>query len=284
MIELDNDIQTQFTIFKNEYTVEPLKTATTDFSNLLTFLETPKVGTKNSNFGIVGGEVKESRNNKNTLSRSLLTVDIDDIPADVDLYSHLSARFYHLFAMYSTHNHSPENQRYRLLIPLDRAYTLTPEAYRAVIQHLCTEILDINYYDPASEVLSQIMYFPTTETPEHYEMYYQDEEVFQLSSILSEIEIPDPTNIPKKDNSHWIQILQGLHEGEGKGRDSTAASLLGHLLRRFVDPYVAYELLVCWNERNTPPLSEKDLERIFRSILSSEMKRRKEAGLLGKKE
>lgn len=275
MIELDNDADITFTMFKNERAGKPLKLVATTFSHFLTVISKPKIGSKNSNYAFVGGEVKEWRNNKNTVNRSLLTIDIDDIPGDVDVYSQVSQNFYYAFALYSTHNHSKDAPRYRLVIPIDKPYELSPEAYRGVIQHVCGEILKIDYYDHASEVLSQLMYFPTTETPSEYEMHYQDEEVFKLSSILGDIEIIPTEEIRPKENTYWINVLSGLSEGEGKGRDSTAASLLGHLLRRYVDPYVAYELMVCWNERNNPPLEQKDLQRIFKSILSSEMQRRK---------
>ena len=282
MIELDHDINIEFTIFKNERSGKPLKVANTTFSNFLNVISKPHIGEKNSNYAFVGGVVKEWRNNKNTVNRSVLTIDIDDIPGDIDLYTQVSQNFYHLFCMYSTHNHTPEHPRYRLIIPLDKPYELSPEAYRAVIKHVCTEMLDIDFYDHASEVLSQIMYFPTTEHPEQYELHYQDEEVFKLSDILGEIEIIPTEEIQPRSNSYWVNILQGLNEGEGKGRDSTAASLLGHLLRRYVDPFVAYELMVCWNERNNPPLEQKDLQRIYKSILSSELQRRKEADKIGK--
>lgn len=274
MIELDNDVDVKFTMFLNERAGKPLKVADTSFSNLLTFISKPHIGKKNSNYAFVGGEVKEWRNNENTVDRTIITIDIDDMPSDIDLFSHVSQNFYYTFGIYSTHNHTPEKPRYRLLIPLDKAYDLSPEAYRAVVKHVCTELLDIDFYDHASEVLCQLMYFPTSENPETYEMHYQDEGIFKLSDILGEIEIIPAAQIPAKSNQYWVNVLQGLHEGEGKGRDSTAASLLGHLLRKYVDPFVAYELMVCWNERNTPPLEERDLQKIYKSILSSEMQRR----------
>src|SRR5699024_12420612 len=102
----------------------------------------------------------------------------------------------------------------------------------------------------------------------------QDKTVYHLSYILVKSEIPTAQTIQTKTNEYWLGVLKGLHEGEGKGRDSTAASLMGHLLRRYIDPLVAYELVACWNERNSPPLPEKDLKRIYESIFKSEMSRR----------
>ena len=52
----------------------------------------------------------------------------------------------------------------------------------------------------------------------------------------------------------------GVDEGQ---RDCTVAKLCGHLLRRFVDPFVVLELMQCWNAtRCRPPLPEEDVTRI----------------------
>lgn len=271
-MELDHDITVNFTIFKDQAHGKPLKQPAVSYSQLLSFLSTPKVDSKNSNFCFVGGMVKDWRNNDNTLSRSILTVDIDDVPADIDLFSHISSHFYYGFAMYSTHNHTPDKPRYRLVIPLNQNYKLSPEEYRGVIKYLCNKILDLPYYDPSSEVLSQVMFFPTTETPEYFDFAYQDEEILDLNTILPHITVEEETE--KAPATEWINVLNGVNESEGKGRDSTAAALLGHLLRHYIDPNVAYELLICWNERNNPPLTIKDINRIFNSIFKKEVKRR----------
>lgn len=270
-IELDHDIELNLTFFKNEREGKPIGHVKRTFGQLVEFLSKPKIGPKNSNAAIVGGEVVRWRNNENTKNRSIITIDIDDMPLDVDLYSQVSSRFNRAFVIYSTHNHTPDNKRYRLFIPLDKAYELTPETYRAAVRYICRDILDIDYYDEFSEVLSQVMYLPTSETPEYYEMHYQDEEVFKLSDILDRLNVVPAAEIPAKSNQYWVDILQGVSEG---GRDVTATKLIGHLLRRYVDPHVAYVLLECWNERNSPPLGQKDLQRIYKSILKSELNRR----------
>lgn len=75
----------------------------------------------------------------------------------------------------------------------------------------------------------------------------------------------------------WRELVAGgVDEGR---RDCTVAKLSGHLLRRFVDPFVVLELMQCWNAvRCRPPLDEADITRIVDSICAKEMRRRGHAG------
>jgi len=62
--------------------------------------------------------------------------------------------------------------------------------------------------------------------------------------------------------------------GEGK-RNSTVASLVGHLLRREVDLGVAYELALAFNNyRCAPPLTDGEVVGIVESIGKRELQRR----------
>jgi Bifunctional DNA primase/polymerase, N-terminal/Primase C terminal 1 (PriCT-1) len=72
--------------------------------------------------------------------------------------------------------------------------------------------------------------------------------------------------------SEWRSLVtDGVDEGQ---RDCTLAKLSGHLLRKFVDPFVVLGLLQCWNAtRCRPPLSEQDIERVVNSIAGKELRR-----------
>jgi len=65
--------------------------------------------------------------------------------------------------------------------------------------------------------------------------------------------------------SHWRQLArEGVDEGS---RNSTLASLAGHLLRQGVDPKVALELLLAWNRvRCRPPLADDEVAQVVDSI------------------
>ena len=67
-------------------------------------------------------------------------------------------------------------------------------------------------------------------------------------------------------------VIDGVEEGQ---RDITVTRLCGHLLRRYVDPFITLEILQLWNEAHCrPPLPRHDIERIVASIAGREIIRR----------
>jgi len=65
--------------------------------------------------------------------------------------------------------------------------------------------------------------------------------------------------------AHWRELVRsGVGEGE---RNSTLASLAGHLLWHEVDPEVVLELLLAWNRaRCAPPLDDAEVAGVVDSI------------------
>ena len=71
--------------------------------------------------------------------------------------------------------------------------------------------------------------------------------------------------------SHWTTILQGVGDGQ---RNHSAASLTGYLLRKGLDPEIAFLLINGWNRgMNNPPMDDAELARTFISILNKDIKR-----------
>jgi hypothetical protein len=85
-----------------------------------------------------------------------------------------------------------------------------------------------------------------------------------LPSWLSDEFVPEGSH-PGHPVSYWRRLVkQGVREGE---RNTTIASLAGHLLWCGIDPEVALEMLLCWNRvRCTPPLSDEEVSRTVDSI------------------
>jgi hypothetical protein len=68
------------------------------------------------------------------------------------------------------------------------------------------------------------------------------------------------------------RALDVVREGS---RNDTAARLIGHLLRRDVDVYVARQLMQDWNSRHcVPPLPPEEIDCILNSICGAELRRR----------
>ena len=82
--------------------------------------------------GFVGGELQDGRRTSLTvMNRGLVTLDADF--ADTSLWSLVEtgvAFGQYAICCYSTHKHTPEKPRLRLVIPLDR--TVTPDEYQAI--------------------------------------------------------------------------------------------------------------------------------------------------------
>jgi len=69
-------------------------------------------------------------------------------------------------------------------------------------------------------------------------------------------------------------IAKGVKKG---GRNNAAARVIGLLLKKFPEEEwgICWELFKGWNKNNNPPLPEKELELVFRSISFLERESRK---------
>jgi len=93
--------------------------------------------------GYIGGYLRDGKRKSGSLEhRSLLTLDADFARLD------LLDTFYMLYgsaaAVYSTHKHTPEKPRLRLIVPLSR--TVTGDEYQAVSRKLAS-VLGMEQFD-----------------------------------------------------------------------------------------------------------------------------------------
>lgn len=110
--------------------------------------------------GFVLGKLKGGRRKKaNVLFRSGLTLDMDyateDIAEQIELF------FDFRCLIYSTHKHTPEKPRLRLIIPLSR--TVSPDEYAAVARKVAEdigmELFDDTTYEPSRLIACAKLYF-----------------------------------------------------------------------------------------------------------------------------
>ena len=117
--------------------------------------------------GFVGGYLKNGRrNNASVVNRCMLCLDADN--ADPGLMDDLDMTFINAYALYSTHSHTSEKMRLRLIIPLMR--TVTPDEYAAVARRVADD-LNLTRFDPTTFEPARLMYWPST--PENGEFVFQ---------------------------------------------------------------------------------------------------------------
>ena len=108
--------------------------------------------------GFVGGHLKDGRRKKgNVLSRSMLTLDMDYGTSSI--WGEICTFFPYQCCIYSTHKHTPENPRLRLIIPL--SHDVGEEEYAAVSRMVAKEI-GIDLFDDTTYEPERLMYWPST--------------------------------------------------------------------------------------------------------------------------
>lgn len=110
--------------------------------------------------GWVGGELSCGNRTVDTLrNRCVITLDADHADAKFIDRVALNKLFDGLtYLIHSTHSHTSDAPRYRIVIPLDRA--VTPDEYRAIAKMIATDI-GLQYFDDVGERPAQLMYWPT---------------------------------------------------------------------------------------------------------------------------
>lgn len=131
--------------------------------------------------GFVAGILKGGRRKMESIeSRSMLTQDVDE--ADVGFLDRYEMLYPYESCAYSTHSHTPENPRFRVITPLTR--DVTPEEYAALSRFIAAD-LGIDYFDPCSFLPNQMMYWPTTPSNGEYVYRHQEGEMLDLDKIFA---------------------------------------------------------------------------------------------------
>ena len=112
--------------------------------------------------GFLPGTLKGTRRKATeVISRSMITLDHDRLkPGCFDAFA-----FKHCAIVYTTHSHTPEAPRARILVPLTR--DVTPDEYNAIARYLADEI-GMDTVDLCSFKINQLMYWPTASSDGEY--------------------------------------------------------------------------------------------------------------------
>jgi len=131
--------------------------------------------------GFVGGALREGKRRSGyVLCRSLLTLDMDY--ATPDTWEQLESLYDWACCLYSTHKHTPEAPRLRLVIPLERE--VSEDEYPALGRMVAKEI-GIDMFDDTTYEPSRLMYWPSTSSDGEFVFQEKDGALLDPDTYLS---------------------------------------------------------------------------------------------------
>lgn len=208
------------------------------------------------------------RKNDNIINKHCLVIDYDDLPPGTDLPQLVKDKFKASYILFSTHNHTLDNPRLRLVIPLSLPlhngyYSLAIDEVDKVLGVTC---------DQSSKTISQAQarqVLKTDTSPRVFE--YSKTTLLNTDTLIKAIEHNTQKNDfsftvkpSKRDVSWWSEICYGVGEGQ---RNSSLASITGLLLYRGVPIEAVTGLLWCWNQCNDEVMSNEEFQKTLDSII-----------------
>ncbi|WP_040030202.1 primase alpha helix C-terminal domain-containing protein [Staphylococcus cohnii] len=290
-IELDNDFAISIIQYDNLYANSFRQFNTWKWSDWLNKLQIPMNNSDKYKrglvlYGDVEDEVKDDetipkyRKDDNIINRSVIALDYDEIREQDfnSLHKAISKQLEgHSWAFHTTHSHTTEKPRIRLMVPLNGP--VSADDYRKYSRALANHIG--HKVDEASFVPSQAMALPVKNDKDAvYIFRYNDapaitiEELNQFSTNLENTQQDKPITVnysnqyKKRDSSYWRDLAFGVGEGE---RNQALASISGYLLRRYVDANLVYGLVIAWGKSCNPPMDDGEINKTFNSILKKHM-------------
>lgn len=134
--------------------------------------------------GFVGGKLKNGRRKSDCVEkRYILTLDADF--ADTDFCDQIEMLFGFTYCIYSTHKHTPEKPRLRLLIPLSRP--CDADEYEAVSRMVAKDI-GIDMFDDTTYQAHRLMYWPSTSIDGEYVFKHEENSPLDVDKTLGRYE------------------------------------------------------------------------------------------------
>ena len=181
--------------------------------------------------GFVGGELTGGRRKaENVKNRWLVTLDLDD--ADADAWDNASMWGWRC-ACYSTHSHTPEAPRLRLIYPLDRPVSV--DEYQAIARRV-GEYVGFEQLDPSTFESVRLMYWPSCPKDGEYLFHHQDGEVLCADEILRSYGLDDAW----KDTRLWptgkTEDVVRVREAKRQGDPTEKPGIVGLFCRAYDVP------------------------------------------------
>ena len=129
--------------------------------------------------GFVGGYCNNG-SRSDVRHRSIICLDADF--ADGELWPDWELLYGKAAAVYSTHKHTPEKPRLRLVVPLSR--DVSPDEYQAIGRRVAA-MLGIDKFDDTSYQPQRVMYWPSCSQDGEYFFRYLDAPLMDPDEILA---------------------------------------------------------------------------------------------------
>lgn len=176
--------------------------------------------------GFVGGYLANGiRKTANVIYRTLVTLDIDYGTPDV--WDDFTMSFDCAAMIYSTHKHTPDKPRLRVVLPASRQ--MSPAEYEPVCRYW-TSRMGIELFDATTYQLPRLFYWPSTSRDGEYFFDFQDGPAFDVDAVLSTYHNP-------QDVSEWpMSSREGdvlAHEIRKAGDPTEKPGLIGAFCRAY---------------------------------------------------
>lgn len=134
--------------------------------------------------GFVGGYLAKGLRTK-VKYRSLVCLDLDYATPESDVWDLWQTAFGSRAALYSTHSHTPEAPRLRLVAALSRP--VTPDEYQAISRKIA-DSLGMEMFDPTTFEPARLMYWPSCPKDGQYIFRHCDGKALDPNEILDRYE------------------------------------------------------------------------------------------------
>lgn len=241
--------------------------------------------------GFFGGFLRNGRRGlNNVVHKQLLTLDIDY--GYLNLWDDFIMLFDCEALMHTTHSHSEEHPRFRLLIPLDRE-TTTDE--HIAIARKVAELIGLEYFDNTTFDINRMMFWPSVSKDVEYVCKHQIGSWLSADEILGlYVDWTDVSSWPSnKDADEDFTLLKKKQENPLEKKGLVGAFCRTYTIGEAIDTYlndvyiksldgrytyvkgstanglVLYEDLFAFSHHSTDPISGKlcnafDLVRIHK--------------------
>lgn len=186
--------------------------------------------------GFVAGHLKNGQRGTGKVEcRSMITLDADFAEPDfcdtVEMFAEYS------YIIYSTHKHTPDKPRLRLIVPLSRA--VSAEEYEAAARRLA-DSLGIEQFDDTTYQPHRLMYYPSTSADGEYVFRHAERQPLDVDRLLAEYD-------DWKDVHEWAfssRTDKAREKAVGKQEDPTAKKgVVGAFCRSYDVPAAIAEYL-----------------------------------------